>query len=80
MTSRQGWLKDGRSEPAPVPDIDSEEVARVAYALYEQRGRTEGQALVDWVNAEAIVRERQQQRSRPRARNGWGVTRRRRAP
>jgi hypothetical protein len=27
-------------------------IALRAYALYEQRGRQEGQALEDWVNAE----------------------------
>ena len=27
-------------------------IARRAYELYEQRGRQEGRALEDWVNAE----------------------------
>lgn len=29
-----------------------ERIARRAYELYEQRGRQEGRALEDWVNAE----------------------------
>jgi hypothetical protein len=33
------------------------EVARVAYGLYEQRGREDGHALDDWLKAETIVRE-----------------------
>jgi hypothetical protein len=31
------------------------EIELRAYELYEQRGRAEGQALDDWVNAEAEV-------------------------
>lgn len=42
--------------------VDHHEVARLAYALYEQRGRVEGHALDDWLKAEAMVRER------------WGTT------
>lgn len=38
--------------------LDAGEVARVAYALYEQRGREDGHDLEDWLRAEAIVRNR----------------------
>jgi hypothetical protein len=32
-----------------------DEIARVAYSLYEKRGRTPGNDLADWVEAEKIV-------------------------
>ena len=35
--------------------VDLEEVARVAYALYERRGRVDGHDLDDWLEAERIV-------------------------
>ena len=34
------------------------DVARVAYELYEQRGRTHGHELDDWLKAEHIVKQR----------------------
>ena len=43
--------------------INGDEVARVAYELYEQRGRAHGQDLGDWLQAEAIVRRRRHARS-----------------
>ena len=33
-------------------------IARKAYEIWEQRGRQEGKALEDWLEAERIVRER----------------------
>jgi hypothetical protein len=33
------------------------EVRELAYKLYEERGRIEGHALQDWLEAEAIVRQ-----------------------
>ena len=38
------------------PSIDENAVARVAYALFEQRGRVHGHDLEDWLEAERIVR------------------------
>ena len=35
-----------------------DEVARVAYDLYEKRGRTHGYDLSDWLEAEMIVKKR----------------------
>jgi len=37
--------------------IDPQEVAQVAYRLYEQRGREDGHDLGDWLKAEEIVRQ-----------------------
>lgn len=33
------------------------EIRLLAYKLYEERGRTEGQTLQDWLDAEAIIRQ-----------------------
>ncbi|PYX32443.1 MAG: hypothetical protein DMG80_07885 [Acidobacteria bacterium] len=33
------------------------EIRQLAYKLYEERGRTEGQTLQDWLDAEAIIRQ-----------------------
>ena len=35
-----------------------EEVAKVAYELYEKRGRVHGQDMEDWFKAEMIVKKR----------------------
>lgn len=48
-----------RRQEAVDPRVDWEEVARVAYELYEQRGRVDGYDIEDWARAEEIVRERQ---------------------
>ena len=34
-----------------------DQIAEKAYALYEQRGRREGYALEDWLDAEYLVNE-----------------------
>jgi len=44
--------------------IDYQEVARVAYALYEQRGRVDGHDVEDWLEAEQQVRQRERLASR----------------
>jgi hypothetical protein len=33
-------------------------IRELAYRLYEERGRVHGYALLDWLEAEAIVRQR----------------------
>lgn len=43
--------------PIELPDGMWERIARKAYELYEQRGRRDGRALDDWLEAEAIVME-----------------------
>ena len=40
------------------PRLDLDEIARVAYELYEQRGRMDGYDMEDWLRAEEIVRKR----------------------
>ncbi len=43
--------------PIELPDGMWERIAKKAYELWEQRGRREGYALQDWLDAEAIVME-----------------------
>jgi hypothetical protein len=49
----------GNSAPAEVQTISAtdltEQVRTLAYALYEQRGRQEGYAEQDWLQAEAEI-------------------------
>ena len=46
------------TETNPAPAVPQEEVARVAYELFERRGCTPGRELEDWLEAERIVRAR----------------------
>ncbi len=43
--------------PIELPDGMWERIAKKAYELWEARGRREGYALQDWLDAEAIVME-----------------------
>jgi hypothetical protein len=45
------------SDPGHVIPTSIEDVRRRAYARYEQRGRTEGQALDDWLAAESAAED-----------------------
>ncbi|HEX5545477.1 MAG TPA: DUF2934 domain-containing protein [Nitrospira sp.] len=48
----------GRAEkPLELPGGKWERISRKAYELWEQRGRQEGNALRDWLDAEEIVME-----------------------
>lgn len=44
--------------------LDYQAVARVAYELYEQRGRADGHDFEDWLKAEELVRQGRQLFSR----------------
>lgn len=48
---------DRQSNPVELLDVMWERIAQKAYELYEQRGMQDGQALDDWLEAEAIVME-----------------------
>ena len=45
------------SQPIELPDGMWERISRKAYELWEQRGRQEGNALRDWLDAEDMVME-----------------------
>lgn len=50
--------KTRRAEkPIELPDGMWERISRKAYELWEQRGRQEGNAFRDWLDAEVIVME-----------------------
>jgi len=42
-------------KPIELPEGMWERISRKAYELWEQRGRQEGNALKDWLDAEEIV-------------------------
>lgn len=48
--------------PPATTTLDPQEVARIAYEFYEQRGREDGRDLEDWLRAESIVRQRDNSR------------------
>lgn len=61
---RKAQSKKGRgrsasqlNKPIELPDGMWERISRKAYELWDQRGRQEGNALRDWLEAEAIVME-----------------------
>jgi len=54
--ARGSSRKSAEANPAPV--IPQKEIAKVAYELFERRGRTAGRELEDWLEAERIVRSR----------------------
>ena len=56
MANARGFL--GRRQESRAPGREPKEVAKAAYALYEQRGRSDGHALEDWIKAEELVKNR----------------------
>ena len=62
MANGRGLLKRPQAKGNERAVLDDGEVARVAYELYEQRGREDGHALDDWLKAEGMVRQRRTNR------------------
>ncbi|OQW32849.1 MAG: hypothetical protein A4E19_05710 [Nitrospira sp. SG-bin1] len=56
-TSRRASAPARADKPIALPDGMWERISRKAYELWEQRGRQEGNALRDWLDAEEIVME-----------------------
>ena len=50
--------QERRSFAEPVRTPSHEEVARLAYSYWEERGRRHGSALEDWLRAENELRKR----------------------
>jgi hypothetical protein len=50
LPERSGAAPDAR--PGSEKTVDSSRIASRAYELYESRGRQQGRALEDWLNAE----------------------------
>ena len=57
MANSRGFLKRRQTVVAGGATVDPREVARVAYELFEQRGRVDGHDFEDWLKAETIVRQ-----------------------
>jgi hypothetical protein len=51
-TPATSTMSAGTPRMSPNSAQTQDRIALRAYALYEQRGRQEGRALEDWVNAE----------------------------
>ena len=58
MANARGWRMKVRGDAATQPIADSQDISRIAYELYAQRGYEDGHDLEDWLKAEAIVRAR----------------------
>jgi hypothetical protein len=54
MTAKSKSRKPRSRKPDPLSDI-REHIRRRAYELYEQRGRVDGLALDDWLQAESEI-------------------------
>lgn len=67
ITKKKATSPKGKSRPVPavrrtenpieLPEGMWERISRKAYELWEQRGRQDGNALQDWLDAEEIVME-----------------------
>ena len=55
------WKKTATARASTA--IRYEEIARVAYELFEQHGGVHGHDLEDWLEAERIVRQRARSRA-----------------
>ncbi|MGO9085904.1 MAG: DUF2934 domain-containing protein [Candidatus Sulfotelmatobacter sp.] len=60
MTAKSKSRKRRSSEPSYSSDIE-ERICRRAYELYEERGRVDGLALDDWLQAEGELLRVQKQ-------------------
>jgi hypothetical protein len=60
MAGKGAFRASGSQGTATVssPQVSQEEVALVAYELFEKRGRLPGYDVEDWLEAERIVRAR----------------------
>lgn len=53
-----GRARVATSDRARETARDTDEITRVAYELFERRGRVHGHDLEDWLEAERIIRAR----------------------
>ncbi len=54
------WSKPAQDTGKQLQPACCEEIACVAYGLYEQRGWQDGRDVEDWLRAEEIVRVKKQ--------------------
>ncbi len=60
---KTGQKQDSSSRNSEKGGMDRQEIARVAYSLYEKRGCVNGCDQADWFKAEAIVQQGGRRRS-----------------
>ena len=60
--------REPRSRKPPLPSDIEERIRQRAHELYEQRGRVDGFALDDWLQAETEIRRAQKQKKAKAAR------------
>ena len=60
VRARSQSTRTGLAEPINTPGSLQEEIERMAYDLYEQRGRIDGHDWEDWLEAERIVTQREE--------------------
>jgi hypothetical protein len=65
MTAKPKSRERRSRKPDPSRTID-ERIRHRAYELYEQRGRLDGFALDDWLQAEAEIRAASKPSSKPK--------------
>ena len=51
-----GVMEPRTLEPSTVSDGLQKQIARLAFQLYESRGREDGHDVEDWMQAEAVLR------------------------
>ena len=59
VRARPQSTRTGFAEPINTTGSLQEEIERMAYDLYEQRGRIDGHDWEDWLEAERIVTQRE---------------------
>jgi len=55
---RQNYVDTGSTDPRPRAEVGHDEVERLAYLRWEERGRPQGTAEEDWFHALQQLRER----------------------
>jgi hypothetical protein len=60
VRARHQSTRTGLAEPVNTPGSLQEEIERTAYDLYEQRGRIDGHDWEDWLEAERMVKQREE--------------------
>ena len=60
VRARHQSTRTGLAEPINPAGSLQQEIERVAYDLYEQRGRIDGHDWEDWLEAERIIRQREE--------------------
>jgi hypothetical protein len=58
VTARPKRTRRAADSPKPQHTVAAPDIARLAYEIYETRGRADGAQLDDWLEAERQLRKR----------------------